>query len=385
MVEAVRQGTPLREVARRFRVHLRTIQRWVQRAERRRVDRVAWADRAPIAHTLQRTPAPLENRVLALRRDLAERSPLGECGAAAIHAAWQARWRTPPPAVRTIGRILVRCGALDGRRRVRRTPPPPGWYLPPVAAGAAELDAFDIVEGLVIHGGPEVEVLNGTSLHGGLVASWPAAGITAVTVVDALLAHWRAQGVPPYALFDNDTRFQGPHQFPDVLGRVPRLCLQLGVVPVFAPVQEPGFQGAVENYNGRWQAKVWARFRHPSLAALQTRSARYVAAHRRRAAARRDAAPPRRSFPRRWQLNLQAPPRGLVIFLRRTDPQGRAALLGHTFLVDPHWPHRLVRAEVRLPHGPIRFFALRRRDPARQPLLREVPYHLPKNRWALKD
>ena len=60
-------------------------------------------------------------------------------------------------------------------------------------------------------------------------------------------------------------------------------------------------------------------------------------------------------------------------------------LLGRAFAVDPHWPHRLVRAEVRLPAGPIRFFALRRRDRHAQPLLREVPYELPKRRLRLRD
>jgi len=40
-----------------------------------------------------------------------------------------------------------------------------------------------------------------------------------------------------------------------------RTCLRLDVTPVFAPPRESGFQAAIENFNGRWQAKVWARFR----------------------------------------------------------------------------------------------------------------------------
>jgi hypothetical protein len=43
-------------------------------------------------------------------------------------------------------------GALDGQRRVRRLPPPRGWYLPEVAQDRAELDSFDIIEGLALHG-----------------------------------------------------------------------------------------------------------------------------------------------------------------------------------------------------------------------------------------
>jgi hypothetical protein len=105
---------------------------------------------------------------LDLRRHLAEQSDSGHSGAEAIFEALLERGTTPLPSIRTIGRILRRRGALDGRRRVRRPPPPPGWYLPDVVARRAELDSIDIVEGLAIKDGPYLEVLNAVSLHGGL-------------------------------------------------------------------------------------------------------------------------------------------------------------------------------------------------------------------------
>ncbi len=379
MVAAVRRGASLRAVARRFHVSLQTVQRWVQRASGQRLDRVDWSDRSHIAHTIHRTEAAVEDVVLTLRRELRDTSDLGEYGAAAISREMRARHDRNVPAVRTIGRILDRHGALDGRQRIRRPPPPRGWYLPEVAAGRAELDSFDIVEGLVIKGGTEVEVLTGISLHGGLVASWPGPPVRARTVVEALVAHWRQFGLPAYAQFDNDTRFQGAHQFPDTLGRVTRLCLSLGIVPVFAPPRETGFQAAVESYNGRWQAKVWARFHHPTRAALQERSDRSVAAVRQRAVPRLEAAPPRRTFPEEWTLDLQARPRGRLVFLRRISEQGTAELLGHTWTVDLHRPHRLVRAEVDFDAHCIRFYALRRREPGSQPLLQTVPYRFPRH------
>ena len=381
MVAAVRAGASLRSVARRFRVSLLTVQRWVERAGDRPLNAVVWADRPDRPRRTRRTAPAIEELVLVVRAELKTSSDLGEFGAVAIHRELLTRALPTVPAVRTIGRILERRGVLDGKRRVRRRPPPPGWYLPRVAAGQAELDSVDAVEGLVIKGGPQVEVLNAVSLHGGLVASWPREAITAAVVREALVEHWRAVGLPAYAQFDNDTRFQGPHQHPDVVGSVMRLCLGLGVVPVFAPPRESGFQAAIEGYNGRWQAKVWARFEHASLAALQTQSARFVAASRQRAAARIAAAPDRRAFPPDWRLNLHAHPHGLLIFLRRATEHGTVSLLGHTFDVDPHWPYRLVRAEVDLDAGVIRFYALRRRDPTAQPLLRTVPYHLPRRAY----
>jgi len=225
-------------------------------------------------------------------------------------------------------------------------------------------------------------VLNATSLHGGLVGSWPmAAPVTAKAVVEALVGRWRADGLPGYAQFDSDTIFQGPHQYKDVVGRVMRLCLNLGVVPVFAPPRETGFQAAIESLNGRWQAKVWARFTHESLDGLAACSGRYVAATRVRAAARIEAAPPRRPFPEGWHLDLQARPRGRIVYLRRTGEQGGVELLGRRFEVNASWAHRLVRAEVDLDAGRVRFHALRRREPGRQPLLHEVAYRLPHRRF----
>src|SRR3954469_25460454 len=383
MVDAVRRGIALREVARRFGVALATVRLWVARAEGSRLDRVDFASKTPgRPRPVNRSSQELEDLVLTLRVELKDRSDLGEFGARAIRDALKAKGIAPLPSARTIGRILDRRGALDGRRRTRRPAPPAGWYLTDLAARRAELDSFDIVEGLVIKGGTHVEVLNATSLHGGLVGSWPMAVVTAKAAVDALVEHWRAAGLPAYAQFDNDTIFQGAHQHQDVVGRVMRLCLGLGVVPVFAPPRETGFQAAIENLNGRWQAKVWARFTHESLEGLQACSARYVAAARSRAAARIESAPPRRPFPEGWALDLQAHPRGRLVYLRRTGEQGAVELLGRRFEVDATWPNRLVRAEVDLDAGRIRFYALRRREPDRQPLLCEVAYRLPRRRFS---
>jgi len=250
-----------------------------------------------------------------------------------------------------------------------------------LAAADVELDSFDTIEGLAIRGGPHLTILTGISLHGALMAAWPARSVSAKTTLDALVEHWREVGRPAYAQFDNDNRFTGPRQHPDAVGRVIRMCLSLDVTPVFVVPTEHGFQAAIESFNGRWQAKVWSRFEHRSLRGLKTRSASYIAAARSRAAARIESAPSRRPFPKRWRLNLQKHPQGKIIYIRRTNDKGRISLLGHTFAVDRHWLHRLVRVEVDLDADQLRFFALRRREPIDQPLLNEAPYTLPQKRF----
>jgi transposase len=375
----VRHGASQRAVARRFGVGLGTVQRALSRAGSARLDRVDWEDRSHRPHRVHRIDAAVETRIMELRREL-NVSALGEYGARAIARQLEAEHQ-PVPSLRTINRVLARGGAFDGRQRVRRPPPPPGWYLPPVAQGLAELESWDFIEGLVLQGGPEIEVLNAIALHSGLVGSWPDLPYTAARTLEVMLAHWRDVGLPDYAQFDNDTRFQGAHQHRDVVSRVMRLCLHLGVIPVFTVPREHGFQNRLENFNGRWQSKVWSRFHHESLLALQARSDAYVQASRLRSAPALDATLPRRSVPAGFTLDLQAPLHGQVIFLRRTSDAGSVEFLGHRFLVDPGWPHRLVRCDVDLDAHRIRFYRLRRRTPTEHPLVNELSYRLPHRRF----
>lgn len=377
MVAAVRGGQSLRAVAQQFHVGVATVAFWVQRAKGQRLDRVDWSDRSSAPHTPHRTTASVEDRVMQARRDLAQ-GDLGAVGADVIREHLLDQRVASVPSIRTINRILGRRGALDGRNRTRRPAPPRGWYLPDLAAARAELDSFDVVEGLVIKDGPEVEVLNGVSLHGGLVVSWPTvAAVTAVFTVESLTAHWREVGLPRYAQFDNAMIFQGTHRYPDALGRVIRLCLSLGVVPVFVPPREMGFQAMIESYNGWWQTRVWARFQHPNLEHLQDRSSGYVTALRQHRVARIEAAPTRRPFPKNWKLKLKTRPRGRVVYMRRTNATGVVNLLGRDWTVSAAWSNRLVRCEVDLDGDKIAFFTLRRRDPASQPKTLEVEYRLP--------
>ena len=187
--------------------------------------------------------------------------------------------------------------------------------------------------------------------------------------------------MPSSAQFDNDTIFTGPHTHPDTIGRVMRLCLSLGIVPVFVPPRETGFQAMIEGYNGLWQAKVWARFTFQTPDEVRQQSDRFVAAVRARRSERIDTAPSRRAFPVSWRLDLQAHPRGHIIFVRRTDAAGAVRLLERGYAVDPRWTNRLVRAEFDLDAGTLRFYALRRKEPTVQPVLREIDHRLPKRKF----
>ena len=377
MVAEVRRGRSMRSVARTFRVTLDTVQRWVTRAADCRLDDVDWTDRASGSRmSSRRTKRSVEKRVLAIRQSLKTKSDLGECGAAAIRRELLARNQRAVPSLRTIGRILERGGALDGRRRMRHEAPPRGWFLSDVRAHRAELDSFDMIEDLALRGGRQVNVLTGISLHGALSAAWPAAEITAKSTVESLIEHWRAFGLPKYAKFDNDTIFQGNRR-PNSFGRVIRSCLLLNVTPIFAPPLLHGFQADIEAFNRRWQEAVWQRFTFGNRDEVLTQSQRFIKAHRDRHAVRIEDAPKRWPFPARWKLDLQRPLRGVVIFIRVTSLSGKVTILDQLYDASPTWCGRLIRAEVDLTAHKIRFYALRRKDPDNHVLLSTHTYKPP--------
>lgn len=378
MVRAVRLGRSMHAIARQFNVSVSTVSLWVERARGQRLDRADFSDRAPgCALGWNRTASHVEQRIVDLRRQLRDESVLGEYGAQAIRYALEAEMESGVPSIATINRTLSRHGLQDATRRLRRAAPPRGWYLPEVAAGRAEVDCFDFIEDLKIAAGPLVSVLTAKSLHAGLTDAWVLEQTSAKGALACLVARWQHDGLPAYAQFDNDTAFQGAHQFAHAVGRVSRLCLALRVIPVFVPPLEHGMQNLIEGFNALWQAKVWARYRVASAIELQSRSDHYIGAHRARNQARVESAPARGVMPEDFEFDLRAPLRGQMIFVRRTDETGQAHLLGQRFSVSPNWPHRLVRCEVDFDHHCIRCYALRRRAPTEQALLNTIPYHRP--------
>lgn len=69
-------------------------------------------------------------------------------------------------------------------------------------------------------------------------------------LLDFLVAAWQTMGCPRYLKMDNCLDFRGSNRHPRALSKLMRVCLDLGVQPVFIPICEPWRNGVVENLNG---------------------------------------------------------------------------------------------------------------------------------------
>ncbi|MDR0703832.1 MAG: hypothetical protein LBF88_02480 [Planctomycetaceae bacterium] len=199
--------------------------------------------------------------------------------------------------------------------------------------------------------------------------------MTTENTVASLLEPWKRFGYPTYAQFDNSTVFTGPRP-PNSIGHVIRLCLSLGVTPIFVPPHETGFQAGIERYNGLWQQGVWERFHFKNYQQLKEQSKKYVDAFRDKKWSSIRSAPNRYEVPNDFIFCCDHPLKGKIIFIRRTDNQGNTNVLGNTWNIDSLWTNRLIRVEIILTKHLVKFYRLRRRDPKDQPLIKTKKYKL---------
>jgi len=69
-------------------------------------------------------------------------------------------------------------------------------------------------------------------------------------ILDFLVDAWQKMGCPKRLKMDNCLDFRGSNRHPRSPSKLMRVCLDLGVQPVFIPLREPWRNGVVENLNG---------------------------------------------------------------------------------------------------------------------------------------
>jgi putative transposase len=219
-------------------------------------------------HRARRIPPELERMILSIRRRLQNHSaPAARYslfGAQAIRAELKALDVRPLPAVRTIERVLQRNGLTSPR--VRFAPLLPRQEHPgPQARASNRLHEVDLVGPIYLKGSPRrYYIWVGKDIFDGAVCLRLAGSRRMDEVLRFLGECWKDLGLPEQVQIDNARELSGWGPAARRLSRVIRLCLHLGVEPVFIPKGEPQFNGSIENFNGWFQPRLFQRrFRWP--------------------------------------------------------------------------------------------------------------------------
>jgi len=77
----------------------------------------------------------------------------------------------------------------------------------------------------------------------------PCLAQTKKDIAGALVLSWKTLGIPFYLQLDNKLPSRGSNRYPHSFGLIIRLCLFLGIQPVFIPIKEPWRNGIVEHFN----------------------------------------------------------------------------------------------------------------------------------------
>jgi transposase len=168
------------------------------------------------------------------------------------------------PSVSTIRRVLRAAGVFKRRRPTK----PAGVYPQPRPTATYTIHAMDWTERF-LRGGAKVYVFHTIDLITRACAQTIVPNKTAQSVRAHLQKVWKTRGIPQALQLDNDAAFYGSRRVPHHFGQVVRLCLYVGVEPIFIPVGEAKRNGDVEQLHGVWDIAVWQQVQFDTLQAAQ--------------------------------------------------------------------------------------------------------------------
>lgn len=352
------RGLSATDVAKALGRTVRWVRKWRQRA---RSGQAAWYEerpRAPHRQARQAEPA-WERAVVDARQSLVARREAGEfafIGAIAIRRELEARGVcVEGHSLRQIERIVQRHGLVAPRRRRSRGGPTRFYPGPQTTARRPwDLHELDFVGPLYRRGGERLAVLSRLDVVSGQPRSWVHGQQTSTIACCCLWDDWTHAGLPVYLQMDNHGAFVGGLNHPRSIGQVIRLCLYVGVQPVFIPPYSPFYNAHVESYQSLWQDRVWEQFDIASAAELHAHLERFAAGVKdyrayARALRRRGPVPSRRV--RKLRADAHCPKDiplcwGRIHILRKVAEDGVIRLFNEPFRVRHELAHDYVWAII---------------------------------------
>jgi len=216
--------------------------KWLKRSQ---LDGEDWAkDLSRRPHrTPKRTDEAMEQAVIETREYL-EKELYAQTGAFSI--SWHLQEQgINPPSITTINRIIKRNNLVHSRPKYV----PKGVDYPSLKiANSNYLHQFDVL-------GPRYLKTNGRFYSANIIDAYdrrvsvnPVRRQTKIDIAGALIHSWQTLGLPLYLQMDNKLPARGSNRYPRSFGLVIRLCLKLGIQPIFIPLKEPWRNGIIEHF-----------------------------------------------------------------------------------------------------------------------------------------
>jgi putative transposase len=199
--------------------------------------------------------APSSRQLVIRARRVLEQRQIGLIGPAAIQAELRSWPRVGPiPSTASIKRILRAAGLSKAAACPVKAP----YFPQPTPTEHYALQARDWTA-RYLPGGVKVFAFHSIDVQSRAIKQTIARDKSVPTVRAHLLAAWQRLGLPDGLQMDNDSAFNGGTKVHRVFGQIVRLCLYVGVEPIFIPVSEPKRNGLVESLNGLWSRSFWRR------------------------------------------------------------------------------------------------------------------------------
>lgn len=199
------------------------------------------------------TDQKLEDLIIAIGKRL-EETKYAQIGAVAI--SWELKkLKVNPPPIWTIDRILKRYGLTKKKTKSYQKK---GKVYPEIEADFPnKVHQADILGPRYLLSKEHFYCLNVMDVKRHKVKINPIRFKNSDSVVRALILSWQKLGLPSFVKFDNQQVFYGSDRRPRWFSKVLRLCLHLGIEPVFIPLREPWRNGEIEKFNDSWDKKFF--------------------------------------------------------------------------------------------------------------------------------
>ncbi len=252
------------------------------------------------------------------------------------------------PSIPTIKRIIKRNKLIKQKRKryVRCKSKKRYTLLNPTKVN--EMHQIDIVGPRYIKGYGAISSINMIDVVSNKAQIQQYTSGTMDYVLEVLQDYWTNNGIPNYLQMDNGGCFIGDLKHPRHFSRVVRLCLHLGIEPVFIAKSQPWMNGSIESFNDEFEEKLWSKETFKDIEHIRRESKIFLMRYNNRQEwkGRKTTLKkiPIRKIPSDFKIDVNnlLLMEGKMHFIRKVDKEGAISVLNEDFNIDKSLAHDYV-------------------------------------------